>query len=321
LNFELNSKNKRGILLSVVVPLYNEAESIPELYSQICAVCEKNKTPFEIIYVDDGSTDNSFNILKEIHRKDPRTKIIQFRKNFGKSEALAAGFLAAAGEMVVTMDADLQDDPAEIPELIKKLNQGYDLVSGWKKKRKDPLSKKIPSRLFNFVTSLMTGIRIHDFNCGLKIYRQEVVKSVDVYGELHRYIPALAKLKGFRVGEIPVNHRPRKYGKSKYGFSRFFNGFFDLITVMFLSKYMKRPLHLFGLMGLFFTLIGTGITIYLIILRITKTAYLSNRPLLFIGVLLVIVGIQFTSIGLLGEMLTRSHTSNRTYSIRHYLGG
>ena len=321
MNFKLSSVNKKEIPLSIVVPLYNEAESIPELHSQICAVCEKNKIPFEIIYVDDGSTDNSFNILKEIHKKDSRAKIIQFRKNFGKSEAISAGFSASIGKMVVTMDADLQDDPAEIPKLIEKLNQGYDLVSGWKKNRKDPLSKKIPSRLFNFVTSLMTGIRIHDFNCGLKIYRQEVVKSVDVYGELHRYIPALAKLKGFKIGEIAVNHRPRKYGKTKYGFSRFFNGFFDLITVMFLSKYMKRPLHLFGLIGLFSTLIGGGITVYLIILRIIKTAYLSNRPLLFIGVLLVIVGIQFISIGLLGEMLTRSHTTNRTYSIKHYLGG
>ena len=312
---------KKKIRLSVVVPLYNEEESLPELHDQICTVCEKNHVPFEIIYVDDGSTDGSFDILKKIHGKDKRARIIQFRKNSGKSDALSAAFSVAVGAMIVTMDADLQDDPAEIPNLMQKLEEGYDLVSGWKRKRKDPLSKKLPSRLFNRVTSILTRIRIHDFNCGLKIYRKEVVESINVYGELHRYIPALAVWEGFRVGEIVVNHRARKYGRTKYGPSRFFKGFLDLITVMFLSRYIKRPLHLFGFVGLIFTLGGFGITIYLVILRIMKVIWLSNRPLLYIGIVLLILGIQFISIGLLGEMITRSHSSGHKYSIRRSLGG
>jgi glycosyltransferase involved in cell wall biosynthesis len=320
LNSEYKMSKKNDLLLSVVVPLYNETESLNELHSQICKACEVAGIKFETIYVDDGSTDNSFEVLEEIHRKDTRTKVLQLRKNFGKSEALSAGFSVAEGKLIVTMDADLQDDPSEISSLITKLNEGYDLVSGWKKHRKDPLSKKLPSKLFNRVTSFLTGLRIHDFNCGLKIYRKEVTESVKVYGELHRYIPALAKWEGFRVGEIPVNHRHRKYSKTKFGFSRFTYGFLDLITVMFLSRYTKRPLHLFGLIGLLSSLSGTAITLYLVILRITKTIYLSNRPLLFIGVLLLILGIQFVSIGLLGEMITRSNASGHRYAIRRTLG-
>lgn len=307
-------------VLSIVIPLYNEMESLRELHSEICRVCEDRLIPFEVIYIDDGSTDDSFKVLEQIHEGDPRTKIIQFRKNFGKSDALSAGFSHAKGEMVVTMDADLQDDPNEIPKLMAKLDEGYDLISGWKRRRKDPLSKRLPSKFFNRVTSLLTGIRIHDFNCGLKIYRRETVESVNVYGELHRYIPALAKWEGFRIGEIEVNHRVRKYGKTKYGLSRFLRGALDLITVMFLSRYTKRPLHLFGLIGLCSTLCGLGITIYLLILRMMGATWLSNRPLLYIGVLLLIVGIQFISIGLLGEMITQSHTANHKYSIRRTLG-
>ena len=306
--------------LSIVIPLYNEMESLKELHNEICRVCEDSNIPFEVIYIDDGSTDGSFKVLEQIHEGDPRTKIIQLRKNFGKSDALSAGFSHAKGEMVVTMDADLQDDPNEIPKLMAKLDEGYDLISGWKRKRRDPLSKRLPSKFFNRVTSLLTGIRIHDFNCGLKIYRRETVESVNVYGELHRYIPALAKWEGFRIGEIEVNHRVRKYGKTKYGLSRFFRGALDLITVMFLSRYTKRPLHLFGLIGLCSTLCGFGITIYLLILRVMGATWLSNRPLLYIGVLLLIVGIQFISIGLLGEMITQSHTANHKYSIRRTLG-
>jgi glycosyltransferase involved in cell wall biosynthesis len=317
---EYKMNNKNDLLLSVVVPLYNETESLTELHSQICRTCEGAGIKFEAIYVDDGSTDNSFEVLEEIHQKDNRTKVLQLRKNFGKSEALSAGFSVAEGKLIVTMDADLQDDPSEISSLINKLNEGYDLVSGWKKYRKDPLSKKLPSKLFNRVTSFLTGLRIHDFNCGLKIYKKEVTESVKVYGELHRYIPALAKWEGFCVGEIPVNHRHRKYGKTKFGFSRFTYGFLDLITVMFLSRYTKRPLHLFGLIGLLSSLSGTAITLYLIILRITRKSYLSNRPLLFIGVLLLILGIQFVSIGLLGEMITRANASGHRYAIRRMLG-
>ncbi len=304
----------------MVVPLYNESESISELHNEICLVCETEKMPFEIIYIDDGSSDRSFDILQSIHKKDARAKVIRFRKNFGKAEALSAGFGAATGEWIVTMDADLQDDPAEIPRLIQKLKEGYDLISGWKKKRKDKLLKRISSKFYNMVTGLLTGLRIHDMNCGLKIYRRPVTESIQIYGDMHRYIPALAKLEGFKVGEIPVNHRPRKYGKTKYGLSRFTHGMLDLITVMFLSRYTRRPLHLFGLIGLISTLLGSGITIYLIILRITKTIYLSNRPLLFIGVLLIIIGIQFISIGLLGEMITRSQAGDHKHSIRQTLG-
>ena len=317
---ESESMDKKRIVLSVVVPLYNEEGSLFELHGQICRVCEESGIPFEVIYVDDCSRDGSFKLLEEIHEKDPRAKVLQFRRNFGKSEALSAGFSVARGEMIVTMDADLQDDPMEIPNLIDKLNEGYDLVSGWKKKRRDPLSKRLPSRFFNFVTAKLTKIKIHDINCGLKIYRREVVESVNVYGELHRYIPALAQWEGFNIAEIPVNHRPRKYGKSKYGSSRFVKGFLDLITVIFLSRYTKRPLHVFGLVGVLSSLVGGGITVYLIILRITKASYLSNRPLLFIGVLLLILGIQFISIGLLGEMITRSNASEQSYSIRRSLG-
>lgn len=308
------------VTLSVVVPLYNEVESLPELQDQIRDACEGLDVSFEVIYIDDGSTDGSFELLEKIHHEDSRVKVIQFRKNRGKAEALSAGFSMTSGELVVTMDADLQDDPAEIPKLMETLNQGYDLVSGWKKRRKDPLSKRIPSRIWNRVASLLTGLRIHDFNCGLKIYRRSVVETVNVYGELHRYIPALAHWEGFRTGEVSVNHRARKYGKTKYGFSRFLNGLLDMITVIFLSRYTKRPLHLFGLIGLISSLAGGGITVYLIVLRITKASYLSNRPLLFIGVLLLILGIQFISIGLLGEMITRPKSKDHSYSIRRTLG-
>ena len=317
---EIKSLRKRRVALSVVVPVYNEEESLSELHAQICSACEGAGVFFEIVYVDDCSKDGSFGVLTEIHKKDPRAKVIQFRRNLGKSEALSAGFSAASGETVVTMDADLQDDPAEIPHLLAKLEEGYDLVSGWKRKRKDPLSKRIPSRLWNFVISKLTGVRIHDLNCGLKIYRREVVDSMEVYGELHRYIPAIAHWEGFRVGEIPVNHRPRKYGKSKYGSSRFVKGFLDFITIVFLSKYTTRPLHVFGLIGVLSFLGGSVITLYLIVLRVTKASYLSNRPLLFIGVLLLILGIQFISIGLLGEMIARSNDSHQSHSIRRTLG-
>jgi glycosyltransferase involved in cell wall biosynthesis len=307
--------------LSIVIPLYNESESIGELHRQIIHVSDGLNLPYEIIYVDDCSRDGSFKILRELYESDTdRIKVIQFRRNFGKSEALSAGFSVARGDMIVTMDADLQDDPAEIPNLISKLNEGYDLVSGWKKKRKDPISKTIPSWFWNRFIRLMTRIKIHDMNCGLKIYHRDVIKAIQVYGELHRYIPVLAQWEGFIVSEIPVNHRPRKFGKSKYGPSRFFKGVFDLMTVLFLSHFNKRPLHWFGILGSLTFLGGAGITIYLLVLRILKISYLSNRPLFFIGVLLLIMGIQFISIGLLGEMITRTQASNHRFSIRQTLG-
>ena len=317
---ELPARPKSAFRLSVVIPLFNEAESLEELHSEIVTACDGNRIPFEAVYVDDGSTDNSFQVLEKLHRADPRVRAVQFRKNCGKSEALAAGFRIAQGDVIVTMDADLQDDPAEIPGLLAKLNEGYDMVSGWKRKRRDPLSKRLPSKFFNGTTALLTGLRLHDFNCGLKAYRREVAKTVQVYGELHRYIPALAKWHGFRVSEVAVNHRPRKFGKTKYGASRYLYGMLDLITVMFIGKFTRRPLHLFGSIGLLFSLGGGAITLYLILLRITHKIFLSNRPLLFIGIVFLILGIQFVSIGLLGEMITRSNASEHRPPVRRSLG-
>lgn len=309
------------ITLSIVVPIYNEMESLFELQDQICRVCEGAGISFEVIYVDDGSTDASFKVLEELHNKDTRAKVIQFRKNFGKSEALSAGFSVARGKMIVTMDADLQDDPAEIPNLIAKLDEGYDLVSGWKKERRDPVSKRLPSRFFNRITSLLTGIRIHDFNCGLKIYRREVVESLKekVYGELHRYLPVIAHQNGFVVTELPVTHRPRKYGKSKYGVARFTRGAFDFLTINFLTRYRKRPLHLFGILGYLSFIAGFAISVLLTYEKLILDKDLSNRPLLVLGVLLIIVGIQFISIGLLGEMITASRQENDSFHIKRYL--
>ena len=302
------------------MPVFNEADSIQTLVDEIIQTLSSRKMRYEIIFVDDGSTDDSFTVLSDCHQKIPQIKVIQFRSNFGKAEALSVGFSIARGQNVVTMDGDLQDDPGEIPKLIAKLNEGFDMVSGWKKTRKDPFSKRFPSKVWNGLTALMTGLKLHDFNCGLKVYKKEVVKSLTIYGELHRYIPALASWEGFKVGEMEVNHRSRKYGQSKYGASRFFKGFLDLITVMFLSRYTKRPLHLFGMWGLIFGMLGAVITGTLIVLRLTKVIFLSNRPLLFIGILLLIIGMQFVSIGLLGEMITRSQAKDRRYAIRRFLG-
>jgi len=301
--------------LSVVIPLYNEEASLPELNKQIGAVLKHTELSFEICYIDDGSTDTSLQILKELHRENKHIKILSFRKNYGKSAALSEGFKLAAGDIIITMDADLQDDPAEVPRLIEKINSGFDLVSGWKKKRYDPLNKTIPSKFFNYITSHLTGIRIHDFNCGLKAYRQEVIKEIPVYGTLHRYLPVLAHWKGFAVGELVVNHHPRKYGVTKYGLRRFFDGFFDLFTVLFLTRYRQRPLHLFGFLGLASFTSGFIISIYLSILWFMGQG-IGNRPLLFLAVLLMIVGMQSFSIGLIGEMITNLKGEEGSYSIK-----
>ncbi len=275
---------------------------------------------YEIIFVDDGSTDGSARVLRELRHRDNRVKIVRFRRNYGKSAALSVGFKQARGEYIVTLDADLQDDPDEVPRLIQELKKGYDLVSGWKKKRHDPITKTIPSRFFNFVTSLMTGIRIHDFNSGLKAYRKEVVKEIKVYGELHRYIPVLAHWQGFSIGEIIVRHHPRKYGKTKFGFGRFWRGFLDLLTVLFTTRYFRRPLHLFGMWGLLFAIAGIVIDVWLVVEWFMGLTALSNRPLFIVGILFIIVGIQFVSIGLLGEMISKSgQASAQEYSIREIL--
>jgi glycosyltransferase involved in cell wall biosynthesis len=303
-------------LISIVIPLFNEVESLPELYQQIIDVVKENKYRYEIIFVDDGSDDGSLDVIKKIKRGDRNVKFISFRRNYGKSAALAVGFEHASGDVIITMDADLQDDPREIPNLLKKLDEGFDLVSGWKKKRYDPITKTIPSRIFNFVVSTLTGIKIHDFNCGLKAYRKEVTQDIKVYGELHRYLPVLAHWAGYKIGEIVVQHHPRKYGKTKFGISRFIKGFLDLLTVMFTTRYFKRPLHLFGSIGIFIFVIGFGITFYLSLLKLIENITLSNRPLFILGIMLTIVGIQFISIGLLGEMITRAYQHIETYSIK-----
>ena len=293
--------------ISVVIPVYNEVDSLEQLYNELSEVLSGYNS-YQIIFVDDGSSDGSIKAISKIIDNDTNTKIIQFHRNYGKSAALAEGFKNADGEYIVTMDADLQDDPNEIPNLVKKLEEGFDLVSGSKKDRKDPLSKKIPSKFFNFITKLFTGVKIHDFNCGLKIYRQSVVKTLEIYGGRHRYIPALAGYKKFKVAEIIVNHRPRLYGETKYGGSRMFHGFFDLISILFLSKYTQSPLYFFGKIGLFTFLSGIGIEIYVLYLKYAlNEPFAKHMALLMLGVLIIVVGIQFFSIGLVGEMIANSN--------------
>ena len=293
--------------ISVVIPVYNEVESVEQLYKELIKVLSSFDS-YQIIFVDDGSSDGSVNVIKKIIENDINTNIIQFHRNYGKSAALGEGFKNADGEYIVTMDADLQDDPKEIPNLVSKLEEGFDLVSGWKKNRKDPLSKKIPSKFFNFITRLFTGVKIHDFNCGLKIYRQSVIKTLEIYGGRHRYIPALAGYKNFKVTEIIVNHRPRLYGETKYGGSRMFHGFFDLISILFLSKYTQSPLYFFGKVGLYTFLSGVGIEIYIIYLKYAlNEPFAKHMALLMLGVLIIVIGIQFFSIGLVGEMIANSN--------------
>jgi glycosyltransferase involved in cell wall biosynthesis len=309
----------RSPRISVVVPLFNEEESITELFESLQRVSREMGEPFEIILVDDGSTDGSFAALRSLHERNKNVKVIRFRRNFGKSAALSVGFAAATGDFVITLDADLQDDPAEIPSLLEALTDSYDMISGWKRKRFDPISKTIPSRFFNFVTAKLTGIPIHDFNCGLKAYRKEVVKELNVYGELHRYIPVLAHWAGYRVGEKVVQHHPRKYGKTKFGISRFVRGFLDLLTILFTTRYIRRPLHLFGVWGIISFMIGAAIDVTLSIEWLLGRTSLSNRPLFLVGFLFIIIGVQFVSIGLLGEMITRQERDTQQYSVREYL--
>ena len=302
--------------LTLVIPAYNEVESLPVLAGEIREVCEREGITYEAIVIDDGSKDGTFDCVLRLAAADPRIKGIQFRRNCGKAAALSEGFAHSRGRYVITMDADLQDNPAEIPAIIKLLEDGADLVSGWKKKRYDPIHKTWPSKLFNAVTGRVAGVKLHDFNCGLKGYRSEVVKSLDLYGELHRYIPVMANWNGFKVVEKVVEHRARKFGHSKYGWARLTNGPFDLITLVFLHRYTSRPLHLFGFVGLLFSTIG-----FLILAGFTVdwaiTGHGHVRPLMLGGIAFMIVGVQFISIGLLGEMINhrmvdRSHPVART---------
>ncbi|MFC1545170.1 glycosyltransferase family 2 protein [Gemmatimonadota bacterium] len=300
--------------VSVVVPLFNEEESLEPLYQEIGGALT-HVPDYEIIFINDGSTDGSREVLRQIQNGDARVRVINFRGNFGKSAALEAAFRRTRGRFVATLDADLQDDPAEIVPMIEQMErENLDLVSGWKKVRKDPLSKKIPSKLFNYATRLCSGLKLHDFNCGLKVYRREVTQVIRIHGELHRYIPAIAHWSGFRVSEKIVNHRPRQFGKTKFGPSRFLHGFLDLLTVMFLRRYVASPLHFFGLVGGAVFLAGAVINLYLLLEKIQGNA-IGGRPLLILGVMLVIVGIQFISFGLLGEMLAREPKEGETYQI------
>jgi len=301
--------------LSIIVPLYNEEDSVKELTEQIVNVLKDQKHSYEICFVDDGSTDESLARIKQLREKNQKIKVLSFRKNYGKSAALSEGFKMTTGDIIITIDADLQDDPSEIPNLIEKINGGFDLVSGWKKKRNDPITKTLPSKLFNFITARFTGIKIHDFNCGLKAYRKEVIKEIPVYGSLHRYLPVLAHWKGFAIGEIIVQHHARKHGVTKYGWRRFFDGFFDLFTVLFLTRYRQKPLHLFGFFGLISLTSGIIISLYLTVLWFQGHG-IGNRPLLFLGILLIIVGMQSFSIGLIGEMITNLKDEEGSYSIK-----
>ena len=293
-------------MISVVVPVHDEERSVALLYDELCSALEQLDTPWEAIFVDDGSTDGTFSALTRLHAAEQNVRVVRLRRNFGKAAALVAGFDQARGETVVTIDGDLQDDPAEIPRLLAKLDEGFDLVSGWKTHRRDPLSRRILSRIFNRVTSAFSGVRLHDMNCGLKAYRAEVVHGLRLYGELHRFIPVLAHYRGFRIAELPVNHRPREHGRSRYGVERYVRGFLDLLTVSFIGRYRHRPLHLFGGFGLVLGFMGSAILIYLTVVKALGHA-IGQRPLLLLGVLLVVIGMQFFSLGLISEMITSHH--------------
>ncbi len=310
--------------LSIVIPLIDEAESLPELTAWIEKVMNENNYTYEVIYVDDGSSDNSWEIIEQLRAKNPCIKGIKFLRNYGKSAGLNEAFRAASGDVVITMDADLQDSPEEIPELRKMIVEGgYDMVSGWKKKRYDnTLTKNIPSKFFNAVTRSVSGIKIHDFNCGLKAYKKRTIKGIEIYGEMHRYIPVLAKWAGFKkIGEKIVEHRARKYGVSKFGWRRFVNGFLDLLSITFVGKFSKRPMHFFGLWGSLFFLIGSGISIYLIISKIIDANFaLTNRPGFYLALTSLILGMQLFLAGFIGELISRNSPNRNAYLVETKTG-
>jgi glycosyltransferase involved in cell wall biosynthesis len=293
-------------LISVVVPVHEEERTVALLFEELQAALDPLGEPWEAVFVDDGSTDGSFAALTRLHNAHDNVRVVRLRRNFGKAAALAAGFANVQGDVVVTIDADLQDDPAEIPRLLAKLDEGFDLVSGWKAHRRDPLTRRALSRIFNWVTGRVSGLRLHDLNCGLKAYRVDVVQGLRLYGELHRFIPVLAHYRGHRIAELSVNHRPREHGRSRYGVERYLRGFLDLLTVSFIGRYRYRPLHLFGGLGLMLGTIGFGVLAYLTVLKIGGHA-IGRRPLLILGVLLMVVGLQFFSLGLISELITSQH--------------
>lgn len=292
--------------ISVVIPVFDERESLRPLLAELLPVLRSLDRRTEVVFVDDGSRDGSGDLLEELAGAEAEVRVVRLRTNFGKGAALMAGFRYATGDAVVTMDADLQDDPAEIPAMVGALEAGADLVSGWKADRRDPWSKRIASKVFNGVTSRMSGLALHDLNCGLKAYRKEVVRSLSLSGDLYRYIPVMAAAEGFRVQEMAVNHRPRRFGRSKYGLERYVRGFLDLLTIMFIGRFRWRPMHLFGGLGLLFSAVGLGISAYMAVLKITGQS-IGQRPLLLLGVLLTVVGVQLFTIGLLSEMIQRNH--------------
>ncbi len=310
--------------LSLVIPLLNEAESLPELTRWIEKVMNEHKYSYEVIYVDDGSEDESWQVIQKLQLENPNVKGIKFQRNYGKSAALQVGFTAATGDIIVTMDADLQDSPEEIPGLRTMiLEKGYDLVSGWKKVRYDnTLTKNIPSRFFNAVTRSMSGIRLHDFNCGLKAYRKNVVKSIEVYGEMHRYIPVLAKWSGFKkIGEKVVEHRKRKHGVSKFGWDRFVNGFLDLLSISFVGKFAKRPMHFFGLWGSLCFLVGFFVAGFLVVSKLVDASFaLTNRPGFYIALTLLVIGMQLFLAGYLGELIARNSPTRNQYLVETQIG-
>jgi glycosyltransferase involved in cell wall biosynthesis len=309
--------------LSVIIPLFNEEESLPELCSLIAKVAEEHGYSYEVILVDDGSTDDSWKFIEKKSAECPCFKGIRFQRNYGKSAALNEGFRASSGEVVITMDADLQDRPAEIPGLYRMITEeGFDIVSGWKKKRHDPVSKRIPSKFFNWITKVITGIKLHDFNCGLKAYRKKVVKSIEVYGEMHRYIPVIAKWSGFtKIGEKAVEHHWRKYGVSKFGIERFINGFLDLMSLMFVGRFGKKPMHFFGALGTLVFIIGFMIWIYLGVAKFFYQVYnMTDRPIFYVGLISIIVGAQLFLTGFLAELITRNAVERNHYLIEQKTG-
>jgi glycosyltransferase involved in cell wall biosynthesis len=311
--------------LSLVIPLLNEAESLPELHAWIKRVCDNHRLSYEILFIDDGSKDQSWEVITTLRVQNPEVLGIRFQRNYGKSAALHTGFEAAQGKVVITMDADLQDSPDEIPELYRMITEeGFDLVSGWKKKRYDPITKTIPTKLYNWATRRMSGIYLHDFNCGLKAYSNEVIKSIEIFGEMHRYIPVIAHREGFKkIGEKIVEHRARKYGTTKFGLERFINGPLDLLTIIFISKFGKRPMHIFGTVGASMFFIGLGLTAYLIIMKFmhlnvwnTKAPLVADQAVFYISLTAMIIGTQLFLAGFVGELITRNSATRNLYKIR-----
>lgn len=308
--------------ISIIIPLLNEEESLPELEAWIRRIMNDNNFRYEIIMIDDGSTDGSWNIIEALSAQNSSIKGIKFRRNYGKSAALNVGFESAKGDVVITMDADLQDSPDEIPSLFKMITkEGFDLVSGWKKKRYDPISKTIPTKIYNGVTRIMSGIKLHDMNCGLKAYKYDVIKNIEVYGEMHRYIPVMAKAAGFKkIGEKVVQHFPRKHGKTKFGLNRFINGPLDLMSIMFVSRFSKKPMHFFGTLGLFSFFIGFAILVYLTVAKIFWTEYgMTERPIFFLGILTIIIGTQLFLTGFLAELVARTSPHRNNYIVEKFI--